>query len=352
MSRNVKLKTYRRPSLWPRLLLITGIVLIIAAITGVVVVRRSYYQNLKPVSTADKAVLVTIPLGSTVKEIGTLLQKSGVIRASWAFEWYVRNNNLRDDIQAGTYYLRPNQTIDEIASALTQGKVATDLITFPPGRRIDELRQVLLNSGFKESDVDDALNPANYVNHPALVDKPRDASLEGYLYPESFQKTAETKASTIVEASLDEMQANLTPQLRASIVKQGLTVHEGVVLASIIEKEVSNPDDKRTVAQVFLKRLREGKALESDATAIYGAVLDGQEPSIFYDSGYNTYKHPGLTPSPISNVSATSLAAVANPTATDYLFFVSGDDGKTYFSRTLAEHEQNITDHCTKLCGN
>lgn len=117
-----------------------------------------------------------------------------------------------------------------------------------------------------------------------------------------------------------------------------------------MEREVPAGGERAQVAQVFLKRLNMGMKLESDATASYGAILAGQEPSLTYNSPYNTYAHPGLPPGPISNVSETSLAAVAHPATTDWLYFVSGDDGVTYFSKTLAEHEALTAQHCKKLC--
>lgn len=333
-----------------KLIIIAAVALILLSLATVLVIRKTYYDNLNPVSASQKTQLVSIPLGSSVKEIGAILEDQGVIRAGWAFEWYVRNNNLRDKLQAGSYYFRPNQSTQEITNILTQGKVATDLVTILPGQRIDQIRTSLINAGFDKTSVDVALDPDQYQNHPALVDKPKGASLEGYIYPESFQKTAETSPKTIVEASLDEMQKQLTPELRANIVKQGLTVHEGIILASIIEQEVSSSDDKKTVAQVFLKRLREDKALESDPTALYGAILAGEKPSLTFESPYNTYTNKGLPPTPISNVSKSSLDAVAKPANSTYLFFVAGDDGKTYFSSTLQEHEQLTEQHCKKLC--
>jgi UPF0755 protein len=198
--------------------------------------------------------------------------------------------------------------------------------------------------------VDKALYPAQYADHPALADKPTNASLEGYLYPDSYQKTADTKPETIIRASLDEMQKHLTPELRAAMSKQGLTVHEGVVLASIVEQEVSKKADKPTVAQVFLLRLKKGMPLGSDVTAFYGSIKAGQAPSVSYDSPYNTRLHPGLPPGPISNVSQASLEAVANPAGSDYLYFVAGDDGNTYFSHTNEEHEALTKQYCKKLC--
>ncbi len=301
--------------------------------------RYVYSNSLKPVSASEKSQLVTIPTGATVKEIASLLENAKVIREGWAFEWYVRNSDVRSQLQAGTYALRPSQSVKEIVSILTQGNIATDLVTILPGKRLDEVRDGLINAGFSPEAVDAALNPALYADHPALVDKPKDANLEGYIYPESHQKIAQTKPETVIRASLDEMHKYLTPELRAGIVRQGLTVHQGVILASIIEQEVSAPEDKSRAAQVFLRRLRESIALESDATTSYGAVLDGREPTPGYDSLYNTYQHPGLTPSPISNVSKSSLEAVANPANTDFLFFVAGHDCVTRFSHTVAEHD-------------
>lgn len=333
-----------------RALLVCGLILLLIMVGVIYSVRRVYVMNLEPVSSAQRAQQVTIPIGSSINEIAVILKNAGLIRETWAFEWYVRNNNLRDKMQAGTYSLRPNQSISEIATILTQGKVATDSVTILPAQRLDQIRTALINSGFKEADVDEALKPENYAGHAALVDKPEGASLEGYLYPETFHKTATTKPGAIVRLALDETQKRLTPDIRAGIVRQGLTVHQGIILASIIEQEVSNPDDKKVVAQVFLKRLRDEMALESDPTAHYGAIVAGAEPTLQFDSPYNTYKIKGLPPGPISNVGSASLQAVANPASTDYIYFVAGDDGKTYFSRTLAEHESLTQQHCKKLC--
>lgn len=332
-------------------------VLFIFLISAVFVVRRNYTQNLTSVSSSQKALLVTIPTGETIPEIGKKLHEQGVIRATWAFEWYVRTHNLGNSLKAGTYSLRPSQSVQEIVTILTEGKVDTALVTILPGKRIDQIRDSLINKyQFSAEEVDAALDPANYSYESALADKPSAANLEGYLYPESFEKTATTKPETIISAALSEMRKHLTPETRTAIIKQGLTVHEGIILASIIEREVSRPEDKSKVAQIFLKRLRSNIALESDATTSYGAILDGAEPNTSYNSPYNTYKNKGLPPGPISNVSSSSIQAVANPANTDFLYFVSGDDDEngvsiTYFSKTLEEHEANVAAHCRKKCG-
>jgi UPF0755 protein len=170
------------------------------------------------------------------------------------------------------------------------------------------------------------------------------------LYPDSFQKTATTDPKTIVAESLAEMQKHLTPDIRTGFAKQGLTVYQGVTLASIVEQEVPGQDDRNQAAQVFLKRLKIGMVLGSDVTAFYGAIKDGVPPSVTYDSPYNTRIHKGLPPGPISNVTDSSLYAVAHPANTDWLYFVAGDDGKTYFAKTEADHEANVSNYCHKLC--
>jgi UPF0755 protein len=170
------------------------------------------------------------------------------------------------------------------------------------------------------------------------------------LSPESFQYTDATPLRTIIESSLDQTELFFTPKVKQGLAEQGLDMHEAIILASLVEKEVSNLDDKSIVAQVFLSRLKQNIALGSDVTAYYGASLIGLEESVLTDTAYNTRIYSGLPPGPISNISASSLQAVAFPANTDYLYFVAGDDGITYFSRTLKEHENAIDLHCTVLC--
>lgn len=345
---------------WPRRMFVLMLLLTVLLGSALFMLRRTYQQQLQPLNASDKAVTITIPLGSTPAQIGMSLKQNNIIRSAWAFEWYVRNHALRDSLQAGTYALRSNQSVEEIVSNLTLGRVATDLFTILPGQRLDQVRRAFLSAGYSEADVDVALNPDTYKEHPALAGKPAAASLEGYLYPDSYQKTKDTPAETIIRSALDEMAKYLNTDIRAGIERNGLSVHEGVVLASVIEMEVSKATDRPIVAQVFLNRLKMGMKLESDPTAKYGAIISGVELpndparaaglAIAYDSPYNTYKYAGLMPGPISNVSKTSLEAVAQPAISDYLYFVAGDDGVTHFSKTLQEHEANTAKYCLKLC--
>lgn len=323
-----------------RIVLIIFLVILSLLIISAVVVRKSYNDNLKPLSSSKETSAVTVEPGSVPSEIASTLKSKGIIKSDWAFEWYVRNHNLREQLKAGTYLLSPSDSIPEIAQIISEGKVATDLVTILPGKNLDEIKASLIESGFSAGEVDKALEPGQYANHPALTDKPKNASLEGYLYPESFQKTSDTTAAQIVKLSLDEMQKRLTPEMRKALTSNGLTLHQSITLASIIEQEVSNPADKPQVAQVFLKRLQEGGRLESDATNDYAKK----------DPKYNTYEVKGLPPGPIGNVTEETLNALAYPADTDWHYFVSGDDGKTHFSKTLEEHQALTKKYCTQLC--
>jgi len=333
---------------WPRrvlVILLVGAVLIVGA---TVAIRYIYNENLKPVSSSTTIQLVTIEEGSTIDTIAKQLEQKKLIRSAWAFRLYVSSKEVRSALQAGNYELAASQSIPEIVSQLTHGKVATNLVTILPGQRLDQVRKRFIQEGFLEKDVDAALDPKTYAGHPALVDKPTTATLEGYLYPDSFQKSGQSTAASIIGASLDEMNSKLTPDLRSAFARQGLSTYQAITLASIVEKEVPRQADREQVAQIFLKRLRIGMRLESDATASYGAVLAGQKPTSGFSSAYNTYQNAGLPPTPISNVTESSLKAVANPANTDWLFFISGDDGTTHFAKTLDEQEANISRYCTR----
>ncbi len=335
---------------WPRRVVYTAAVLLVLLAAAVFIVRHNFTNNLRPVSNSKEEKVIVIDSGASVPSIAAQLEEKGVIRKAWAFEWYVRNARAGGKLQAGTYKFSPSRSVQQIVSDMVKGKVAVDLITILPGQRIDEVRQAFIQAKFDPAAIDLALDPKLYGDSPALADKPAEANLEGFLYPESYQKSASTSPEIIVRQSLKEMETRLTPAIRSAFAAQGLSVFQAVTLASIVENEVANGQDRAQAAQVFLKRLRIGMPLASDATAPYGAILAGQKPSLTYESPYNTYKNKGLPPGPISNVTESSLKAVANPAKTDWLYFVSGDDGRTHFSSTAEEHEALTEQYCHRLC--
>lgn len=343
MNQSAKHTPKHKITLWVIGILVVLFILVGGAFWGA---RVLYSNNLKPVAASQKSVTVTIPSGYSLPQISKLLKDKGLIRSEWAFKEYVRNANADNDIKAGTYELSPSYSVQEIVSVITEGKIKTNLITILPGKRLDQIRAALISSGFSAAEVDKALDPAQYKDHPALVDKPEGASLEGYLYPDSYQKTDQSTPDTIVRASLDQMNKHLTPDIRSAISTQGLSVYQGIILASVVEQEANTTSSRAQVAQVFLKRIRSGMNLQSDVTAFYGSRLAGQGENVNFDSPYNTYLHAGLPVGPVSNISDSSLQAVAHPANTDWLYFVSDKQGNTYFSSTLEEHKALTAQHC------
>jgi UPF0755 protein len=330
------------------------ILCLIAIFAGIsVIVTRVYSEKLQAVSSSAKSQVVTIAPGSSVKQIGDLLEKKGLIQSSWALQLYVDTLNSSKTLQAGTYALAPDETTQAIVSTLTSGIIQTNLVTILPGIRIDQVRNDLINYGYSPTEVDSALNPSNYSTLPVAAFMPKGTTtLEGMLWPDSFERTTTTPLSTIITESLNEMASHLTSTVQSEFAAQGLTTYQGITLASIVNQEVNKPNDQTQVAQIFLSRIKSGAELQSDVTAFYGAIEAGQSPSVNYSSAYNTYQHTGLPPTPISTISLSSLNAVTHPANTSWLYFVTGDDGTTYYSDTLAQQQSNTANYCHKLCSN
>jgi len=332
--------------------IIISILVFIAIIFAVVAVGANIWYNsqLKPVSNSKTIVAISIPSGQLPKTTAEDLQQKEVIKSSQAFLWYLRNHGLTGSIQAGDYELDSSKSTQEIAGMITDGKVSSKAITILPGKRIDQIRQTFIDSGFTVAQVDKALDPALYKNHPALVAKPTEQSLEGYLYPETFKIDSSTQPEQIIRQSLDQMSEVLTPNLISDFQKQGLGIHQAITLASIVEKEAGSNADKNNIAGVFINRLKKGMMLQSDPTYHYAAFLVGAQPSPEVNSPYNTYKVVGLPPGPIDNVTKSSLQSVASPSQHEYIYFVAGDDGVTRFAKTLEEHNEIVKQYCKKNC--
>lgn len=330
-------------------------VCVVLFILGTLFVNRLYHSDLQPVSNNQATKLFTVKSGMSVKDIAASLEQVKLIRSAWAMQLYIHSKESADTMKAGTYALSPSQSVASIVDVLTAGKVETNLVTIVPGQRIDQVRARLINSGFNPSAVDEALNDTTqYSDLPVMAFKPASVNtLEGLLWPDSFQKDDTTVPTTIIRESLQEMGQRLTPSVQASFAGEGLTTYQGVTLASMVEQEVGSgkQSDQAQVAQVFLSRLKSNSTLGSDVTARYGAIIAGRAPSLSYDSPYNTLIHTGLPPTPISTISANSLYAATHPAATNWLYFVTGDNGNTYFSTNLQDHQAQTQQYCHKLCG-
>lgn len=340
-----------------------GVLLIIAA--AIVAAFVWYRGQLSPVDSAAKTPQrVTISQGTSPRSVATLLESKHLIRSATAFYIYLFQSGKRDDLQAGTYSLSPSQSTQAIADILSEGGVSELSVTFYPGSVLSgkesdksSVTAQLKKVGFSDQEIKSAL-AANYAEPVLFAAKPRSSDLEGYVYGDTYKVLASASAKDVIQRSLDEF-ASVVQQnnLTALYKKQGLTLYEGITLASILQREVSaepgatQPSaEQRQVAQVFLKRLKDDMTLGSDVTYIYGAEKIGVTPTPTVDTPYNTRIHKGLPPGPISNPSLSALLAVAHPAKTNYLYFLSGDDGKTYFSKTDAEHQANIAAHCQRKC--
>jgi UPF0755 protein len=294
-------------------------------------------------------IQVKIIAGSSPDQIGQLLEEKKIIRSSLAFDIYTRLSNTRGGLQAGTYSLSPSDSTEQIVAHLVDGKTDELIITFLPGATLAENRAGLIRAGYSEAEVDTALNKT--YDHPLFADKPASADLEGYIYGETYHFDSNTTVEEILKRTFDEYYTQLTHyQLIDAIKQHGLTLYQGITLASIIQREVSSPADQKQVAQVFYTRLAQDMPLGSDVTYQYAAKKLGVTPSPSLDSPYNTRKFGGLPPGPIAVPGLSALQAVAAPAGGDYLFFLSGDDNKTYFSHTSNEHDANVRDHCQIKC--
>jgi UPF0755 protein len=308
-----------------------------------------YNWSLNAPSNQTNRVRVVVKPGDTAATIAANLQAQGLIRSQLAFNLYTKLSGTRDKLQAASYVLSPNQDVQSIVNHMTTGQTDEFDVTIPPGLTLDELRALLIKDGFSDDEIT-AAYVADY-DHPLFAGRPAEASLEGYIFPETYRMNADQDLKTLFTRSFDEFYKLLQSKgYIDNYASKGLNLYQGVTLASIVQKEVSNTTDQKQVAQVFLRRLAVDMPLGSDVTFIYAAKQLGVEATPGLDSPYNTRKVGGLPPGPISNMNPGALDAVANPAAGDYLFFVAGDDGKTYYAHTEAEHEANIEAHCKTLC--
>ena len=262
----------------------------------------------------------------------------------WQYEQWVAEQEANMKAKTFDFTIRPGETIFDIKKAL--------LTVDRNGSSEDEERV----ENYTEEEVEAAFS-ADY-DFDFLVERPEGASLEGYLYPETHNFYATATVEEILTVFLQEMGKVIEENnLREVYSAQGLTLHEGITLASVVQKEAPS-QEQPTVAQVFLTRLSLGVPLGSDVTVSY--ALDTIDPdritytdnaaALLVDSCYNTRRYAGLPCGPIANPGLNALLAVANPTDTAYLYFLTGDDGLMYYSYTEYEHSQNIYAHCQVLC--
>jgi UPF0755 protein len=288
---------------------------------------------------------VEVPAGSGTKAIGDRLVSGGVIRDGVTFRVALWLSGDARKLKAGEYrFDRPMTPLDVLAK-IARGDVYVVPLTFPEGLTIAEMGKIFEAHGFgpRASFVAAATNPDLVRSlDPAATD------LEGYLFPDTYLLPRRTDAAHLVKLMVERFEKALTADDVAAARGHGLSVRQLVTLASIVEKETAKPEERPVVAAVYSNRLRVGMLLQCDPTVIYALMRAGtydgniRRDDLQVSSPYNTYRVAGLPPGPIAAPGKESIAAAAHPADTDYLYFVSRNDGSHEFARTLEEHNRNV----------
>lgn len=295
---------------------------------------------------SPRRVEVTIPPGASTAGIAARLAEAGVIRSPAAFRYLVRLRGSDGRLQAGTYLLGPGMSPPAIAAKLERGEVITVAFTVPEGLSAEEIARRLAARGLaSEEELLAAFRDRGPVADLVPPELPVRYPLEGYLFPDTYRVAAGTPAAALAAAMVDRFRQVWTPALAARARELGLTPHQVVTLASIVEEEAQRPEERPVIAAVFHNRLRLGMPLQADPTVQYALRKYGQRvllADLEADSPYNTYRHGGLPPGPIASPGAAAILAVLHPAEVPYLYFVARPDGSHAFSVTLAEHRRNV----------
>lgn len=332
-------------SIYPWLRERTGDLLIALAGLVAVLLAITYVYFFAPASGERHIKIVTILPGTGFADIARLLEGKGIVRDRRTFYLLAR---IRDDIpkvKAGEYEVHTNMTPSEVLAKLVRGDVIKYPITIP--------------EGFNLLQISETLERAGVCSPGAFMDKARDPnliaalefegeSLEGYLFPDTYNFPKGFGEEQVIRQMVSRFN-NIYAPLAKKAQEMGLSRKDVVILASMIEKEAMDDQERPLISAVFHNRLHRGMALQSDPTAIYGVKReknrkDGRisRQDLMKKTPYNTYQMTGLPKGPIANPGAKSLHAVLNPADVDYLYFVSKNDRTHYFSSTLKEHNRAV----------
>jgi UPF0755 protein len=285
---------------------------------------------------------VSFPPGSGIRRLAADLKSGGIIRSSWHFILVTRLRGDAHRLKAGDYRFNDAMTPDVILKKLVAGDVDYLKFSLPEGYSIHQAAELLEQKG--------------YFTRSAFLEKCRDRALlarlglgqtsaEGYLYPATYNLSRGGNEEQLISQMVAQFEKRYAEIAAVGEGGGGLSRHEVVTLASLVEKEAVSADEKPLISSVFHNRLRIGMPLQSDPTAVYGVrAFAGKVTAADIDrpSPYNTYLIKGLPPGPIGNPGADALKAALHPAATQYLYFVARQDGTHQFSRTLEEHNRAV----------
>lgn len=287
-----------------------------------------------------------ISSGQGLEKIANNLHDQKLVSNVFVFELYMKAAGLSGKVQAGEYKIAGNLNMKNLAQLITLGKITTNKITIPEGWTNVQIGNYL------ESNT--TITKAQFLA-AAKYDPTRDSyswlsgmssgqSLEGFLYPDTYQISLHPTADEVVKKMLANFDKKLTPAMRAQIKTSGMNTYEVVTLASVVEKEAVKTADRKLVAGVFEKRLSLGMPLQSDVTVLYAEGREKGEVSYLdtqVNSPYNTYKVAGLPAGPVCNPSIESIQSVLSPTKSNYLYFLAAPDGTVYYAATVDQHNSN-----------
>lgn len=332
-----------------------GIIILVVAGAGV----YAWYKKQINIKAGDSNSLVSVEIeqGESIKSIAVKFQTAGVIKNSDIFFLYVKLNKIAPKIQAGKFQIPQNLTVVEVAGIIQRAAGNDIWITVPEGLRMDEIADLLDEYFLKEEntkfDKDLFLkiceNPDEYdLDVSILENKPEGKSLEGFLYPDTYNVKKDITSEELVEFLIGTMEEKLKGEGVNIESHKTLSAYEVIILASIIEREARTSDERYMISDILQKRLQgemEGvKLLQADATLLYEtkdweAVVTKELKE--KDSPYNTYKTTGLPPTPICNPGLDTLMAVFDPKENEYFFYLHDEDGKIHYAKTNEEHVNN-----------
>ena len=297
--------------------------------------------------------VVTITKGMGYKDISLELKEQGIFKNTLAFNVYVVVSGNYGRLQSGSYNLSPSMSLFAIVEKFSSGDVVKEKVTIPEGWDINQIAQYFEQRNIAlAKEFLDVANKDWSGEFDFLKDKPKNLSLEGYIFPDTYYLSMNTTTEEFLKIALDNFSNKVGSDLLVEIKAQRRSLFEIVTMASMIEKEVILPADKKIVSGILWKRIQGGMPLQVDATVNYATGKKDSRVSLGdtkVDSPYNTYKYYGLPKGPISNPSIESIWAAIYPTKTDYWYYLSArDTGKTIFSKTLDEHNIAIAKYLRK----
>ncbi len=302
-------------------------------------------------------IAFSVLAGELPADVAEHLKSQGLIRDSDLFVQWVKYRHIGNKIQAGEYALRRTMTIDEIAEALQHGRARTITVTIRPGWRAEEVGDYIATLGLANVTKDQFLQAAKNpkYDYAFLRDRPKGApnTLEGYLFPESYNVPYDISTDTLMAMILGTFDQRVTAPMRQQAAAAKMTLGEAITLASIVEREAAVASERPTIASVYLNRIKKKQYLQADPTVQYAMGYQATSKQWWKSpvtldeyqgvkSPYNTYLQAGLPPGPICSPSLASITAVLEPAQTEYLFFLGKGDGSHVFAKTYEEHQQNM----------